>query len=122
MTGDRTILCPSPLPSLPRLRERGGRGPAPSCSPEELAPLLELLRANEAVAEPRALPRGTLLPDGRLDLCKQSLGVEACKAVTSALAGNTVVRSLLLGTNGIGDEGATAVADLLSVNRALEVI
>jgi Ran GTPase-activating protein (RanGAP) involved in mRNA processing and transport len=111
MTGGRTILCPIKGPL-----------PAPSCPPEELAPLLELLRTNEAVVEPRALPRGTLLPDGRLDLCKQSLGVEACKAVTSALTENTVVRSLLLGTNGIGDEGATAVADLLSVNRALEVI
>ncbi len=90
------------------------------CPPAELAPLLDLLTAN--VAEPRALPRGTLLPDGRLDLCKQGLGVEGCRAVMGALAGNTVVRSLLLGTNGIGDEGASAVADLLAVNRTLEVV
>jgi len=87
-----------------------------------LEPLLDLLRLNRAVGEPCELPRGTLLPDGRLDLCKQGLGVEGCRAVTRALAGNTVVRSLLLGTNGIGDAGAAAVAELLSVNRTLEVV
>jgi Ran GTPase-activating protein (RanGAP) involved in mRNA processing and transport len=92
------------------------------CPPAELAPLLDLLRANRAVTEPLALPRGTLLPDGRLDLCKQGLGVDGCRAVVAALAGNTVVRSLLLGTNGIGDDGAAAVANLLSVNRTLEVV
>lgn len=106
-----TILCPIKGPL-----------PAPTCPPAELAPLLDALRANRAVAEPRAFSRGTLLPDGRLDLCKQGLGVAGCRAVTAALAGNTVVRSLLLGTNGIGDAGAGAVAELLSVNRTLEVV
>jgi Ran GTPase-activating protein (RanGAP) involved in mRNA processing and transport len=111
MDDDRSIHCPVKGPL-----------PAPSCPSEEIAPLIELLRANEAASTPRTLPRGTLLPDGRLDLCKQGLGVAGCKAVTAALAGNTVVRSLLLGTNGIGDEGAAAVADLVSVNRTLEVV
>lgn len=96
--------------------------PAPSCPPEELAPLLGLLRENRPVSEPTTLPRGTLLPDGRLDLCKQGLGAEGCWAVTEALAGHKFVRSLLLGTNGIGDEGAAAVAGLLAHNRALEVV
>lgn len=107
----RTIHCPirGPLP-------------APTCPPAELAPLLDWLRDNRPVVEPRTLPRGTLLSDGRLDLCKQGLGVDGCRAVTAALAGNTVVRALLLGTNGIGDEGAAAVAELLAVNRALEVV
>jgi len=106
-----TILCPIKGPLAP-----------PTCPPAELAPLLAMLSENRAVTEPLALPRGTLLPDGRLDLCKQGLGVEGCRAVTAALAGNTVVRSLLLGTNGIGDEGVAAVADLLSLNRTLEVV
>src|SRR5262245_38954211 len=103
MATERTILCPIKGPL-----------PAPTCLPDELAPLLDTLRNNRAVAEPMTFPRGTLLPDGRLDLCKQGLGVEGCRAVTEALVGNTVVRSLLLGTNGIGDDGAEAVAELLS--------
>lgn len=109
-TGD-TILCPI-------------KGPlqAPVCPPAELEPLLEALCANDAVTEPLTFPRGTLLPDGRLDLCKQGLGVTGCQAVTAALAGNTFVRSLLLGTNGIGDEGAAAVAGLLATNRVLDVV
>jgi Ran GTPase-activating protein (RanGAP) involved in mRNA processing and transport len=107
----RTIHCPIKGPL-----------PAPDCPPAELAPLLGALCESRPVAAPRAFPRGTLLPDGRLDLCKQGLGVDGCRAVTAALAGNTVVRSLLLGTNGIGDAGAAAVADLLAVNRTLQVV
>jgi Ran GTPase-activating protein (RanGAP) involved in mRNA processing and transport len=111
METGRTILCPIKGPL-----------PAPNCPPSELAPLLDMLRENRPVTEPRTFPRGTLLPDGRLDLCKQGLGVAGCREVTAALTGNTVVRSLLLGTNGIGDEGADAVAELLSANRTLEVV
>jgi len=96
--------------------------PAPSCPLEELAPLLNVLHANRAVEEPQTFLRGTLRPDGRLDLCKQGLGVAGCRAVTAVLARNTTVRSLLLGTNGIGDEGADAVAELLAVNHSLEVV
>jgi Ran GTPase-activating protein (RanGAP) involved in mRNA processing and transport len=109
-TGD-SILCPIKGPL-----------PAPVCPPEELSSLLDALRASRAVAGPHTFPRGTLLPDGRLDLCKQGLGVAGCRAVAAALAGNTFVRSLLLGTNGIGDEGAAVVAELLGANRVLEVV
>lgn len=111
MNTDHTIHCPIKGPL-----------PAPTCPPAELAPLLEALEANQPVSEPRRFPRGTLLPDGRLDLCKQGLGADGCRAVTGALAGNTFVRSLLLGTNGIGDAGARDVAKLLAANRALEVV
>ena len=43
------------------------------CDAAEIAPLVEHLRANRAVDETVVFPRGTLLTDGRLDLCKQSL-------------------------------------------------
>lgn len=111
MDTEPTILCPIKGPL-----------PVPSCPADELAPLLEMLYSNQTVSEPRKFPRGTLLPDGRLDLCKQSLGIDGCLAVTAALADNTFVKSLLLGTNGIGDAGAAAVAGLLAVNRTLEVV
>ena len=110
MPGEPTIVCP--------VHQVADVTP---CPPEELEPLLDHLHANRAVVEPLVFPRGTLLPDGRLDLCKQSLGVGGCRAVTHALRDNRIVRSLLLGTDGIGDEGAGDVADLIAGNPAMEV-
>ena len=62
------------------------------------------------------------MDDGRLDLCKQSLGTDNCLRLTSALQHNTQVRSLMLGTDAIGDVGAGAVARLLISNAHLEVL
>ena len=90
--------------------------------PNELEPLLLHLRANILVTQPITFPRGTVLPDGRLDLCKQNLGVAGCQAVTSALAENNTIVSLLLGTNGIGDTGVKFVAQLIERNKRLEII
>ncbi len=100
------------------------RGPiaAPSIDLAELEPLLAALRADVRVEAPTEFPRGTLHPDGRLDLCKAGLGVAGCVRVAEALSANTFVTSLLLGTNGAGDEGALAVAQLLGVSRSLEVV
>ena len=88
----------------------------------ELEPLLLHLRSNVFVTQPITFPRGTVLPDGRLDLCKQSLGIAGCQAVTSALTENTTIVSLLMGTNGIGDNGAVSVAQLIERNQHLEII
>jgi hypothetical protein len=82
------------------------------CDPAELVPLLEHLAAGRGCSEPVTFPRGTLLPDGRLDLCKQEIGPEGAVAVATALRGNTHVRHLLLGADGLGDVGARAIADL----------
>ncbi|MEU6141727.1 ribonuclease inhibitor [Streptomyces sp. NPDC047081] len=77
----------------------------------ELGPLLDWLRAGRAVGERVDFAAGTALPDGRLDLCKQGLGAEGASLVAEALAqGPSPVRHLLLGTDGLGDEGAAAVA------------
>lgn len=77
------------------------------------SPLLERLVADKPVSGDEYFPHGVLRADGRLDLCKQDTGIVGCRAVTQALRENSTVQSLLLGTNGIGDEGAAQVADLL---------
>lgn len=92
------------------------------CDTAELAPLLTHLSENQSADGARRFPRGTLLDDGRLDLCKQSLGTDNCLHVAHALQRNTHVRSLMLGTNAIGDAGAGAVAGLLASNERLEVL
>ncbi|WP_369191109.1 ribonuclease inhibitor [Streptomyces sp. R08] len=77
----------------------------------ELAPLLDWLRAGRPAGERLDFAVGTALPDGRLDLCKQELGAEGAALVSEALAqGPSPVRHLLLGTDGLGDEGAEIVA------------
>ena len=77
----------------------------------ELAPVLAWLRRGEAVAARTDFPAGSALPDGRLDLCKQDLGPLGAAAVAEALpAGGGPVKQLLLGTDGLGDGGAAAVA------------
>jgi len=95
---------------------------AQPCDPAELAPLVEALRAGVAVEEPTAFPRGTLLPDGRLDLCKQSLGPEGARLVAEALADNRVVTAILCGADGLGNEGALRLAELLDKNSTLTTV
>lgn len=92
------------------------------CERAELDPLLIHLNANLAVHELQQFPRGTLMPDGRLDLCKQSLGTVNCLHIVDALRHNTQVRSLMLGTDAIGDAGAAAVAQLAVDNSSLEIL
>ncbi|MGW7418839.1 ribonuclease inhibitor [Streptomyces sp. NPDC054813] len=77
----------------------------------ELAPLLHWLRAGRPAGERLDFTAGTVLPDGRLDLCKQGVGATGAALIAEALAeGPTPVRHLLLGTDALGDEGAAAVA------------
>lgn len=92
------------------------------CDPAELQPLLAHLNADSAPRSDQHFLRGAHLRDGRLDLCKQSLGTDNCLRVAEALQRNTQVRSLMLGTNAIGDVGAHAVARLAVHNPHLEVL
>jgi len=74
----------------------------------DLAPLLDWLRTGRTAPQRLDFPGGSLLPDGRLDLCKQALGPDGAALVVDALRPGPV-RHLLLGTNGLGD-GAGAVS------------
>lgn len=78
----------------------------------ELAPLLDWLRSGRPAAERLDFTAGTALPDGRLDLCKQAIGARGAALVAEALrdtGGASPVRHLLLGTDGLGDTGASEV-------------
>lgn len=80
----------------------------------DLGPLIDWLRGGGAADRRLDFPAGTAMPDGRLDLCKQALGPEGAALIAEALgdpAGPTQVRHLLLGTDGLGDEGAADVAE-----------
>ncbi|MFD0140981.1 MULTISPECIES: leucine-rich repeat domain-containing protein [unclassified Streptomyces] len=80
----------------------------------DLGPLIAWLRGGGAAERRLDFPAGTAMPDGRLDLCKQALGPEGAALIAEALgetAGPARVRHLLLGTDGLGDEGAADVAE-----------
>ncbi|BAJ32303.1 MULTISPECIES: hypothetical protein [Kitasatospora] len=92
---------------------------------DELAPLLAWLRTGTGADRRIDFPAGAALPGGRLDLCKQQLGPRGAELVADALAeaaqhdpgdgdgdgdGGAPVRHLLLGTDGLGDDGADAFA------------
>ena len=91
------------------------------CDPAELQPLIDYLRAGEQPTEAVAFPRGTVLPDGRLDLCKQSIGPDGAQRVLEALGG-TSIRSILFGTGAIGNDGARAVAAALDRGVELDTV
>ncbi|MFJ1761503.1 ribonuclease inhibitor [Amycolatopsis sp. NPDC088138] len=84
-----------------------------------LEPLLAWLRTGTATAGRQDFPTGTVLPDGRLDLCKSALGPDGAALVAEALRPG-VIKHLLLGTDGLGD-GAAEVAGQ-AVEREVETL
>ncbi|MFI0418302.1 ribonuclease inhibitor [Spongiactinospora sp. 9N601] len=81
--------------------------------------LLAWLRSGEPVARRTDFATGTAMPDGRLDLCKRALGPYGMRLVAGALPAASPARHLLLGTDGLGDEGAaTAAAGALAAGAA----
>ncbi|GAA2796253.1 ribonuclease inhibitor [Nonomuraea dietziae] len=75
-----------------------------------LGDLLAWLRDGEPVACRTDFAAGSAMPDGRLDLCKQGLGPYGMRLVADALPVGGPARHLLLGTDGLGDEGAEIAA------------
>ncbi|MEU8613396.1 gala protein [Actinoplanes sp. NPDC048791] len=90
--------------------------------PADFTPLLTRLAAGGTVAQPEEFPRGTVQPDGRLDLCKQGLGPEQAARIVAAAVDSPLVRHLLLGTNGLGADGARAVAGALRPGHHVETL
>lgn len=94
----------------------------PVVSSAALEPLLSVLANNEPVARRREFPCGTLLPDGRLDLCKQVIGAQGARDVAHALRTNEHVAHLLMGADRIGPQGAEAVAELVAASNKLQTV
>jgi hypothetical protein len=92
------------------------------CAPGELAPLVDWLARKEPAATTLEFPRGTVLADGRLDLCKQALGPDGASRVLMALRGHPAIRAILFGTGAIGNQGAAAVAAALDDGVALDTV
>ncbi|MEU0044556.1 gala protein [Streptomyces werraensis] len=86
----------------------------PAADPAGLDPLLARLGSDRAVEHDETFPLGTLRADGRVDLCKQGLGAAGAARLMPAAAASPHARHLLLGTNAIGDEGASTVARALA--------
>ncbi len=84
--------------------------------PADFAPLLAGLGAAGE------FPRGTVQPDGRLDLCKQGVGPALTADIARAVGAAANIRHLLLGTNALGDEGAGALASVLAGGHHLQTV
>ncbi|GAA1389964.1 hypothetical protein GCM10009661_80740 [Catellatospora chokoriensis] len=90
--------------------------------PADFDALLARLGDPAGVAAAEDFPRGTLQPDGRLDLCKQGLGPLAAARVVQAAVRFPHATHLLLGTNGLGSDGARAVADALAPGHHVQTV
>ncbi len=99
------VLRPRPVPVKP-------------CSSEDLEPLLEHLQSKDPVESQTQFVRGTHMPDGRLDLCKQVVGPEGIGPVLDGLADNPHVTRLMIGNNIVGNSGAMAIADFIRSGRS----
>jgi hypothetical protein len=104
VTEPTPVRCPAPLTAS----EDGGT---------PLDPLLARLADPAPPTATETFPRGTLQPDGRLDLCKQQLSAADARRVIGAAAGAAHARHLLLGTNSLGAAGIAALADQLTAGH-----
>ncbi|WP_077801165.1 gala protein [Streptomyces sp. JHA26] len=94
----------------------------PIGDPAGLDPLLARLRSARAIEADETFPVGTLRADGRVDLCKQGLGAAGAARLVPVAAASPPARHILLGTNAIGDEGASTVARALGDDHGLRTL
>ena len=97
------VLRPKPRPVLP-------------CSLEDLQPLLDFLSNNTKPGIQTPFTKGTIVPDGRLDLCKQVVGPKGIAPLLDSMKGNEHVSRLLLGNNIIGNYGAVEIAKAIATH------
>eukprot|EP00324_Dicrateria_rotunda_P007571 CAMPEP_0206181914 /NCGR_PEP_ID=MMETSP1474-20131121/69090_1 /ASSEMBLY_ACC=CAM_ASM_001110 /TAXON_ID=97495 /ORGANISM="Imantonia sp., Strain RCC918" /LENGTH=258 /DNA_ID=CAMNT_0053596271 /DNA_START=1999 /DNA_END=2772 /DNA_ORIENTATION=+ len=97
------ILYPRPQPVVP-------------CEIDDLDPLLEWLSQNVVPPKQTAFTKGTIVPDGRLDLCKQVIGPKGIDPLLHSMTNNEQVKRLLLGNNIVGDDGAKSIAHAIETN------
>jgi NAD(P)-dependent dehydrogenase (short-subunit alcohol dehydrogenase family)/Ran GTPase-activating protein (RanGAP) involved in mRNA processing and transport len=111
-----------PLPIGPKAKKTMCAVEAPLDSITPLSPLLRRLAENRAATSVERFPRGTLLPNGRLDLCKQGIGPAYADAVAEALQADEHVRALLLGADHLGPAGVRAIASGEGERRRLSAL
>ena len=96
--------------------------PFEPCDPKELEPIRQHLAENRKPVGANAFKRGTHLDDGRLDLCKQCIGPLGIQRIESEVSQNESTNHLLLGANGLKDEGAKTVASIAKKNESLHTV
>jgi len=98
------VINPTPEPVVP-------------CTLEDLEPLLKHLNAHKGgggyVSSTTRFTKGTITPDGRLDLCKQVVGPKGIDPLLESLVGTTGVDRLLLGNNIVGDDAGKSIASAI---------
>lgn len=99
------VKRPRPVPVVP-------------CNLDELSPLFGFLNEQERPVIDQSFSRGTVTPDGRLDLCKQVVGPRGIAPLLDALAMHPHIDRLLLGNNVIGNSGARAITEFLESDRS----
>ncbi len=102
------VVCPAP--------------PEPADGDDPLEALLARLADPTPLSGPLTFPRGTLQPDGRLDLCKQSLGGPEVRRIVDAAVRSAHARHLLLGTNSLGAGGVAALAEALGDGHQVQTL
>lgn len=82
---------------------------------EELAPFFAHLASNGSIdqAPYTQFVRGTVYPDGRMDLCKQVVGPTWIGDLMESLKPNNKITHFLLGNNITGNPGAKAIKEFL---------
>jgi Ran GTPase-activating protein (RanGAP) involved in mRNA processing and transport len=88
----------------------------------DLSALQAFLQVGEARNTQIRFACGTMQPDGRLDMCKQSLGSTGLSELEKALSASSLVKHMLLGTNWLMSEGARTVGNIIARNTSLETV
>ncbi|XVU29443.1 gala protein [Actinoplanes sp. CA-054009] len=90
--------------------------------PADFDGLLGRLASPSPITALEEFARGLVRPDGRVDLCKQGVGPLQAVRVVRAAAASPHARHVLLGTNGLGADGARAVAGELEPGHGISTI
>lgn len=90
--------------------------------PADFDPVIARLADPAGVTGTEGYRRGTLQPDGRLDLCKQGVGPALAARLAFAAVDSGHARHLLLGTNGLGTDGLRSVVEALRPGHPIETL
>lgn len=92
--------------------------PSLSVLMSSINPLIHELKSLTNPIDTVVCEKGTIYPDGRLDLCFQNLDVTELQKILEALGfhlqNKGFIKHILLGNNNIGDEGAKILAEFIA--------